>query len=62
MATAVVAALELDIAGVDIIRHRETGELYFIEANVNPGWKGLDEALGCNTSAHIADWFLEQLR
>jgi RimK family alpha-L-glutamate ligase len=61
MAIAVASALELDITGVDIMQHRETGALYFIEANVNPGWKGLDQAVGCNTSAHIADWFLGQL-
>jgi len=55
-------ALSLDITGIDIIEHQQTGELYFIEANVNPGWKGLDTALGCNTSAVVADWFLERLR
>ena len=55
-------ALSLDITGIDIIEHQQTGELYFIEANGNPGWKGLDTALGCNTSAVVADWFLERLR
>lgn len=62
MALKITNQLKLDIAGIDIIRHSETGELYFIESNVNPGWKGLDEALGENTAAKIADWFVSLIR
>jgi len=58
MAVAVANELQLDIAGIDIIQHTETGRLYFIEANINPGWKGLDETLGTDTSGVIADWMV----
>lgn len=58
MALVICRELKLDIVGIDIIEHKETGELYFIEANINPSWKGLDETLGTHTAKKIAEWFL----
>ena len=58
MSLAIAEDLQLDITGVDIMKSEETGELNFIEANVNPGWKGLDQALGIRTSEAVADWFM----
>lgn len=57
----VAKQLKLDITGIDIIQSTETGELFFIEANVNPGWKGLDQVLKTNTSATIANWFIDSI-
>jgi RimK family alpha-L-glutamate ligase len=49
-------AIKLDIVGMDIMVSQKTGELVFIEANVNPGWKGLEEALGVSITGQIADY------
>jgi RimK family alpha-L-glutamate ligase len=57
-AESVVRTLGLEIAGIDLMQHKETGELYFIESNINPGWKGLDETLGTNMAATIAEYLL----
>lgn len=61
MSLTVAKHLNLDVTGIDIIQSSKTGELFFIEANVNPGWKGLDTTLGTNTSGIIADWFMDLL-
>lgn len=54
---AVTDKMEIEIGGIDIIEESGTGELYFLEANINPGWKGLDATLGTNTAAVLADYF-----
>ncbi|MCU0678294.1 MAG: hypothetical protein MUF19_01755 [Candidatus Pacebacteria bacterium] len=57
-AESIVSTLNLEIAGIDLMQHKETGKLYFIESNINPGWKGLDETLGTTMAATIADYLL----
>ena len=59
-AESVATLIGLDVAGIDLMQHSITGELYFIESNVNPGWKGLDETLGTNMAATLADFILAQ--
>jgi glutathione synthase/RimK-type ligase-like ATP-grasp enzyme len=60
-AEAVAKKLKLEIAGIDLMQHAESGQLYFIESNVNPGWKGLDETLGTKMAVTIADYILSTL-
>lgn len=57
IALTICQALSIEIGGVDIIQDSESGELYFLEVNVNPGWKGLDDILKTNTATAIADYF-----
>lgn len=61
IAVAMAQEMRLDIAGIDIIQSDADGQLYFLEANVNPGWKGLDTATGAQTSQVVADWFINLL-
>ncbi len=58
IAVAITKAQQLDIAGIDIMQSTATGELFFIEANVNPGWKGLEAALGSRVTNHVADFIV----
>lgn len=62
IATKIVRALDIEIAGVDIIEADVDGELFFLEVNINPGWAGLDTTLGTNTAAAIADYFESRSR
>lgn len=57
MALKIAGILNIEIGGIDIIRDSTDGEYYFIESNVNPGWKGLDQTLGTRTSDQVADYF-----
>lgn len=56
MAEQAATALGFDVVGIDIIISHDTGELCFIESNVNPGWKGLDQAVGCDTAGALATY------
>lgn len=61
MALTVCGALGLEIAGIDFIESLTGDEIYFIEANVNPGWKGLDLVTKKSTSEVLADYFLANI-
>ncbi len=54
----VSSELSLDIVGVDIMMGADDNELYFIEANENPGWRGAEKALNKNISAAVAEWMV----
>ncbi|QPK64131.1 RimK family alpha-L-glutamate ligase [Methylomonas sp. LL1] len=56
LAVKAVAALDMDYAGVDIIKQRD-GTLSVIEVNSVPAWKGLQSVCGVN----IADCLVEDL-
>lgn len=58
----VVVAMQIEIGGVDIIESAVDGELYFLEVNVNPGWRGLDATLGTNTASAIANYFEDRVK
>lgn len=53
------AELEMDYAGVDLIRDRE-GRLYVVEVNGIPAWKGLQSVSGINIAQRLADDFLDR--
>lgn len=57
LALKMAAKMDIEIGGIDIIESSPDGALYFLEANINPGWKGLDATLGTDTAAAIADYF-----
>lgn len=56
IATTIVEKMDIEIGGVDIIKSSTNGELYFLEVNINPGWRGLDATLGTDTSKAVADY------
>ena len=41
--------------GVDLLRS-EAGQLYVIEVNAVPGWRGLSRALGVDIAAELLNW------
>jgi RimK family alpha-L-glutamate ligase len=55
-----IALQGLDIVGVDLIISKKNNEIYFIESNVNPGWKGLETALGISITEEIADFIVSR--
>jgi ribosomal protein S6--L-glutamate ligase len=50
----------LDIVGVDLMLSDENDQIYFIESNINPGWKGLEEVLGISMTSIIADYLISR--
>jgi len=54
-----VAALEMDYAGVDLIRDRE-GHTHVVEVNSIPAWKGLQSVSGVNIAQRLVDDFLDR--
>ena len=53
-------AVDLDIAGVDIMEVDETGELLVIEANAAPSWNLVEKYTGKNMAEEILKWLSKQ--
>jgi RimK family alpha-L-glutamate ligase len=60
LAVRAVSALQMDYAGVDLIRTRE-GELTVIEVNSVPAWKGLQSVCDIDVAACMADDLLHRV-
>lgn len=58
LAARVATLFELQICGVDLIRHLETGEWYFMEVNTVPQWanNGFQGVTGIDVAAKIIDY------
>jgi RimK family alpha-L-glutamate ligase len=54
-----VAALEMDYAGVDLIRDRR-GRMHVVEVNGIPAWKGLQSVSQVNIAKRLVDDFLDR--
>ena len=52
--------LEIDYCGVDVIRD-ENGQLFVLEVNSIPAWRGLQSVTGINIAQALADDFLSKL-
>jgi ribosomal protein S6--L-glutamate ligase len=61
IALKVCAILDLDIAGIDIIRSKNDGLLYFIESNSSPQWEGLNKSNGIDIGEEIIKYFESQI-
>lgn len=59
LAVRAVTALQMDYAGVDIIRGRD-GQLTVIEVNSVPAWKGLQGASGVDIAGLLVDDLLQR--
>ena len=46
-----------EVIGVDLIKHNETGEIYFIETNELPGIKKVHDTTGVNIADKMVDYF-----
>ncbi|MDD3647250.1 MAG: ATP-grasp domain-containing protein [Candidatus Dojkabacteria bacterium] len=57
MAEKVTPLFNLEIAGIDIIKSKNTDELYFIESNSIPQWQGFKATTGINVAGKIIDYF-----
>lgn len=60
LALKAAAAVNADIAGVDIIRG-DDGSTYVIEVNGCPGWQGLSTVTDADISGEIADFVLKKV-
>lgn len=49
--------MKIEIAGVDIIIHRETGKPYILEINPSPQFEGLEKYTGVNAAGAIIKYF-----
>ncbi|MEX0673022.1 MAG: ATP-grasp domain-containing protein [Candidatus Paceibacterota bacterium] len=54
-------AMEMEYGGIDIMKHPENEQLYFIESNRNPGWAQVNDLLGINTEDHILDFYEQKI-
>ncbi len=59
LAERAVAALEMDYAGVDLIRDR-VGRTHVVEVNGIPAWKGLQSVSRVNIAQRLVDDFLDR--
>lgn len=57
MALKITKKLQLEIAGVDIMKSEKDGKLYFIECNNIPNWKGLQATTGVRVSDVVIRYF-----
>jgi RimK family alpha-L-glutamate ligase len=61
MARRAAAAVGAPLAGVDLLPGRD-GQLYTIEVNAVPGWKGLGKALGIDVARLVLDFAAAEVR
>lgn len=57
LAEKVAEATKIEIAGVDIILDKNTGEPYILEVNPGPQFTGLEEYTGVNAAGEIVKYF-----
>lgn len=57
LAEAAVKLKGIDIAGVDIIRHKETGQLFLLEVNPNPSFDYMETFTKVNVAEEIVKMF-----
>lgn len=57
MAEAICEALRIEVAGVDIMLHRETGAPYLLEINSGPEIAGIERYTGANVAGEIVEYF-----
>lgn len=50
-------AVQVEIAGVDIILHKETGKPYILEVNPGPQFIGLEKFTGTNVAGEMISYF-----
>lgn len=64
LAAKVATVFGLQVCGVDLIRHVETGEWYFMEVNTVPQWanNGFQGVTGIDVAAKIIDYVVTLLR
>ncbi|MHA1793164.1 MAG: ATP-grasp domain-containing protein [Promethearchaeota archaeon] len=55
------SALNLKIAGIDLIFSKKTNSWIVIEVNCSPGWTGLSKACNINVPKKIVNYFIECL-
>ena len=60
LAVRAAAAVGADYAGVDLLPSRE-GEVYVLEVNGIPGWKGLQQATGVDVAMAIVDHVIDRV-
>ncbi len=60
LAVAAAAAVGIDYCGVDVIRDR-SGQLYVLEVNSIPAWKGLQGVCSMNIAQLLVDDFISRL-
>jgi RimK family alpha-L-glutamate ligase len=61
LALRATAAVGADYAGVDLLPSRD-GQVFVLEVNGIPGWKGLQQATGVDVAAAIVDHVVERVR
>jgi len=61
MARAAAAAVGADYAGVDLLPSRD-GQVFVLEVNGIPGWKGLQQATGTDVAAAIVEHLIARVR
>lgn len=61
LAVKAAAAVNADIAGVDIIKG-DDGSTYVIEVNGCPGWQGLSTVADVDIAGEIADYVMKKLK
>lgn len=60
LAEAAAAALDVDYAGIDLLRDR-AGRWYVSEVNGIPAWQGLQRASGVNITQHLVGAFIAKI-
>jgi RimK family alpha-L-glutamate ligase len=60
LAVRAASAVEADYAGVDLIPARD-GSVFVLEVNGIPGWRGLQQATGCDVAAALVQHVLTRV-
>ena len=55
-------SMEIEVAGVDVIIHKETGKAYLLEINPGPEIAGIERYTGLNVAKNLLDYFDARLQ
>lgn len=54
-------AIEMEYAGVDLLRSEQEDQVYVVEVNSTPGWQGLQTVTGRSITGAVIDYILEKI-
>ena len=60
LAVRAAAVVGADYAGVDLLPARD-GSVFVVEVNGIPGWRGLQQAIGCDVAGHVVQHLLTRM-
>ena len=61
LAERIARICKVEVAGIDIIINKNSGNPYILEVNIGPQFEGLEKYTGVNAAREIIEYFKEEI-